>query len=676
MSGRMKSMVCFAAAAASAAVWMSSAVAQTASSLDEVVVTAKSLEEDLPQQLSLYGAHLDTITTAQIRNGGYIDVAGALEALAPGLFVSSKNGPFDYAQISLQGSRTEDVLWMVDGIRINNRLYAGTTPLDTLPSSMVERIEVLDGGQALFYGTQAVAGAVNIVTKSFSDHPDGLISAGGDSNNGKEVQGYFRDTIDNNHFVLYASHNESSGIQPIPDADYQPSGTDRHRSYKVTTAGAKYAYDFTDSLTLSASYQHTNANLDFAQAMLTENAYNQRNEDLVSAKLDYTPSDEFKFYIKDYYHWWNSHYTEFDNGGTPFEFTPGTPGQLSVADDHDYWGYKDYGINLLTQIAVNRGFEYLAGYDFQNYTGRDAVLVIQQETEHVNAFFGQIRTTPDLIPGAHLAAGLRYNIPNIGQSALVWNGSGQYDLSKSLFLKAMFGTAFRLPTAEELFANDPEDERGDPALKPETSRNANVSIGGTATMGISALKWELIGFYRNITDLIDFQSFDSETNQDVFGNDSNRVTVHGVELTLNAPLTAALSADFNATYSRSRQSGSDLQFDQIPSVLVKAGADYHPSALLFGGSISVVHVGDLDDEPLGAGNGRYGYGNYTVVDLGGRVFLDTARHQRIDLHLNNAFNKTYYSGLGYGVNDNTGDPYVVHDLGLRRTFSAYYTYSF
>jgi outer membrane cobalamin receptor len=676
MSGRMKSMVCFAAAAASAAVWMSSALAQTASSLDEVVVTAKSLEEDLPQQLSLYGAHLDTITTAQIRNGGYIDVAGALEALAPGLFVSSKNGPFDYAQISLQGSRTEDVLWMVDGIRINNRLYAGTTPLDTLPSSMVERIEVLDGGQALFYGTQAVAGAVNIVTKSFSDHPDGLISAGGDSNNGKEVQGYFRDTIDNNHFVLYASHNESSGIQPIPDADYQPSGTDRHRSYKVTTAGAKYAYDFTDSLTLSASYQHTNANLDFAQAMLTENAYNQRNEDLVSAKLDYTPSDEFKFYIKDYYHWWNSHYTEFDNGGTPFEFTPGTPGQLSVADDHDYWGYKDYGINLLTQIAVNRGFEYLAGYDFQNYTGRDAVLVIQQETEHVNAFFGQIRTTPDLIPGAHLAAGLRYNIPNIGQSALVWNGSGQYDLSKSLFLKAMFGTAFRLPTAEELFANDPEDERGDPALKPETSRNANVSIGGTATMGISALKWELIGFYRNITDLIDFQSFDSETNQDVFGNDSNRVTVHGVELTLNAPLTAALSADFNATYSRSRQSGSDLQFDQIPSVLVKAGADYHQSALPFGGSISVVHVGDLDDEPLGAGNGRYGYGNYTVVDLGGRVFLDTARHQRIDLHLNNAFNKTYYSGLGYGVNDNTGDPYVVHDLGLRRTFSAYYTNSF
>jgi outer membrane cobalamin receptor len=648
----------------------------SASLLDEIVVTAKSLEENLPQQLSQYGTRVVVTTAAQIQNGGYIDVASALQALTPGLYISSINGPFDYVRISLQGSRTEDVLWLVDGIRINNRLYAGTTPLDTIPSGMVERIEVLDGGQALFYGTQAVAGAVNIVTKSFSDHPDGAVSAGGDSNNGKQVQGYFRDSIGSSHVVAYALHDESTGIQPIPDADYQPSGTDRHRSYKVTTVGGKYAYDFTDSLTLSAFYQHTNANLDFAQPMLTANAFNQRNEDLVSTRLDYTPSDEFKFYIKDYYHWWISHYSEFDNGSTPYSYTPGAPGQISIASDHDFWGYKDYGINLLAQIAVNRGFEYLAGYDFQNYTGRDAVLVIEQQTEHVNAFFGQIRTTPDLIPDAHLAAGVRYNVPSVGQSALVWNGSGKYDFSKAVFLKVSAGTAFRLPTDEELFADDPEDERGNPDLKPETSQFANVSLGGAAAVGDAQLKWELIGFYRGIKNLIDFQSFDATTNQVVFGNDPDKVTVHGAELTLSAAMTTALSATFDATYSHARQSGSSLQFDQVPVTQLKGGLDYHPGESPFGATVTLVHVGDIDDEPIGAGNGRYGYGNYTVVDLGGRFFLDSARRQRIDLHLNNAFNKTYISGLGYGVNDDTGNPYVVHDLGVRRTFSAYYTYRF
>jgi outer membrane cobalamin receptor len=656
--------------------WAAPALSQTDSTLQEIVVTAKSLEEELPQQLSQYGTRVSVVSAAQIQNGGYMDVAAALQTLAPGLYLSPYSGPFDYVQISLQGSRTEDVLWMVDGIRINNRLYAETTPLDTMPSGMVERIEVLDGGQALFYGTQAVAGAVNIVTKSFTDYPDGSITLGGDTNNGKQVQGYFRDTVGSNHFVVYALHDESPGIRPFPDADYQPSGTDRHRSFKVTTVGGKYAYDFTDAWTLNISYLHTNANLDFEQPMLTENAYNQRNEDLVSTRLDFTPSDEFKFYIKDYYHWWLSHYTEYDNGATPYMYTPGYPGQTSVADDHNFWGYRDYGINLLTEIAVNRGFEYLAGYDLQNYTGRDAVLVIAQETEHVNAFFGQIRTTPDLIPNAHLAAGVRYNIPSFGQSALVWNVSGKFDFSKAVYFKATGGTSFRLPTDEELFANDPEDERGDPNLKPETSTFANVELGGIATLGAVPLKWELIGFYRDINNLINYQSFDAATNQDVFGNVPGNVIVQGAEVTLSATITEDLSASFDTTYSHARQSGSDLQFDQVPVTQSKVNLDYHPSALPLGASITVVNLGDLDDEPLGAGNGRYGYGNYTVLDLGGRVFLGSSRHQRIDLHLNNAFNKTYYSALSYGVNDTTGDPYVAHNLGLRRTFSAYYTYNF
>ncbi len=244
-----------------------------------------------------------------------------------------------------------------------------------------------------------------------------------------------------------------------------------------------------------------------------------------------------------------------------------------MAEDEGGWGYRDSGINLLTEFAHTRGLVYVAGYDYQDYIGRDAVLVIQQETEHVNAFFGQIRTTPDLIPDAHLAAGLRYNDPSFGQSATVWNGSGQYDLTQSLFLKASVGTAFRLPTDEELFANDPEDERGDPNLKPETSTFANVSVGGTAPLGESALKWEVIGFYRAIKNLIDFQSFDTETDQDVFGNAPGKVMVHGVEVTLQSSITQALSANFNATYSHSRQSGVDFQFDQVPVTQIKAGLD-------------------------------------------------------------------------------------------------------
>ncbi len=651
-----------------------SVASQSSAPLQEVVVTA-SLEQEIPQQLATYGTHIDIVTAEQIQTGGFIDVSQALEALTPGVYIASGNGPFDYVQISLQGSRTEDVLWLVDGVRINNRLHGSTTPLDTIPAGMIERIEVLDGGQALFYGTQAVAGAINIVTKSFTDHPDGAFSLGADSNDGKHMDGYFRDAINNNNFVVYATHDESPGIQPFPSADYQASGTERHRPYDVTTLGAKYAYNFSDDLAFSAQYQHTNATLGFAEAAVTADAFNARDEDLVSSKLDYIPNDQFKLYIKDYYHRWSSYYTEFDNGSTPYSYTPGTPGEITVANNDNFWGYKDYGVSLLSEIAVNRGFEYLVGYDFQNYIGHDSVLVIQQETERINAFIGQVRTTPDLIPGAHLSAGLRYNSASFGPSALVWNTGAQYDITPSLYIKENVGTSFRLPTDEELFANDPDDERGDPNLKPETSTDVNVSFGGLLPFsGPAPLKWEAIGFYRLITNLIDFQSFDAATDQSVFGNVPGKVAVHGAELTLETPVTASVSSTFSATYSHARQAGVDYQFDQIPLTQFKAGVDYHPSER-YGADLTLVHVGDVDDEPLGVGNGRVGYGDYTVVNINARYYLDVHRHHRIDVHVGNIFNHVYYSGLEAAETDAAQTPYVVHDLALPRTFAVNYTYS-
>jgi hypothetical protein len=125
-------------------------VLQVAGVIENLVVSAPRLEEELPQQIEQSGTRVQTITAAQIENGGYYDVAQALQALVPGLFLSPKAGPFDYVAASLQGSRSNEILWLVDGVRISNRLYNGVTPLDTLPAHMIERIEVLEGGQGLF----------------------------------------------------------------------------------------------------------------------------------------------------------------------------------------------------------------------------------------------------------------------------------------------------------------------------------------------------------------------------------------------------------------------------------------------------------------------------------------------------------------------------------------------
>ncbi|MEO8308785.1 MAG: TonB-dependent receptor [Pseudomonadota bacterium] len=663
-----KGAVSMAVAAIAAGVQGEVQASETAGSgdLDQVVVTGQRLSETLPQQLAEFGVKVETISAQQIRNGGYVDVSSALQALVPGLYVASKNGPFDYVDISLHGSRRQDVLWLVDGVRINNRLYGGTTPLDTIPASMVERIEVLYGGQALFYGTQSPAGAVNIVTKAFTLTPNGEVSLGGDSNNGWHVDADFRNSVGKNQFVLFASLDESDGYQPHRDSDYQPSGTDRNRDYNVWTVGAKYGYEFGENMRFEALVQHNDGKLDFAQPAYTATAFNERSENLVSTKLDYTISDSLQFFVKAYGHWWDSHYTEFDN-------VIGSPGDLDVIDDHDYWGYRDYGLNAMAKVGLNTNFDLLFGYDFQAYSGSDAVLVIQKESEHVNALFAQIRNTPALWPKVHLAAGVRYNDPSFGQEATVWNVSGQFDFTDSFFGRLSGGTSFRLPTAEELFADDPNDERGNPNLKPERGQDLNVSLGGHFGIPEHRFDWELSGFYRNVKDLISFAEFDEDTNQDVATNTAGEVKIRGVEVDLKAQLGAGFSGGVSYSYNHSRDAATDLQIIRVPEYLAKAVLDYSPANQRFGATVTVNNVGKTF---ANLWDGRETYGKYTLVDLAGRVYLDAERHSVINLRIENLFDKEYAAALGTTQRDSDGSDYTYWNRGLPRTFTLRYSYRF
>ena len=633
--------------------------------LDTVTVTARKLEEQLPDILATQGVHVDTVTSDQIAKGAFIDVAQALQYEAPGLFLSPKAGPFDYVNVSLQGSRTEDVLWLVDGVRMNNRLYGGTTPLDTLPSSFVDSIEILQGGEALFYGTQAMAGAVNIVTKAFSNTPDGAVTIGGDTNDSGHFDGYYRNSVGPNHFVVFADFDISSGYQPFPSQDIQPSATDRDRSYHLLTVGAKYAYDFSDDLRFSTLLQHTSAKLDDLQPELVADAFNERDENILTAKLDYTPSAALQLFGKAYYHWWDSHYTEFDN-------VLGSPGTLENIENGGFWGYNDRGVNLMGKFKINADFEGIVGYDFQNYEGHDAVLVIARQTETDNAIFAQIATTPSLIDHTVLAFGARYNLPNVGESAAVWSVSGKHDFSDEFFMRGQAGTALRLPTAEELFANDPDDERGDPNLKPEKSTNVNLSVGGN--FGQPHFRWELIAFGRNITNLIDYATFDETTDQALFGNVPGTVRVRGGELDVGAEFPD-FSVSLDYTYSHSVDE-TNQQIAGIPVQQAKASFDYHPEAQPFGVTLSAIFVGVEFASGLGAEGGTAEFGKYPVIDLAGRYFIDTHRHHTITLRLENLFDRQYATGLGTAESDADGSLYTYSIRGVPRTLVARYTYKF
>ena len=303
-----------AAAIAGASIPAQAQNAAAGAQLEEVVVVSKRLEETLPQELEKTGSRLTTISASDIARGVFNDVGQTLQYSVPGLYVAPNSGQFSYVEASLLGSRNTDILWLVDGVRMNNRLYSTTMPLDSIPAHMVERIEVLEGGQGLFYGSPAIAGVVNIVTKEFTDRLNSEVSAGVDTNDVRNVAGYVRGPIGNSNFVLYGSIDKADGgIQPFRDQDFQPSATDRERGFDVKSAGLKLLHDFSDGVRLSFMYQHTDADVELLAPMLVASNVNSRDEEIATAKLDYRINDRADLFVKGYYHDWDTRYTTLYN---------------------------------------------------------------------------------------------------------------------------------------------------------------------------------------------------------------------------------------------------------------------------------------------------------------------------------------------------------------------------
>lgn len=644
--------------------------------IEEIVITGARIEESIPQDLSRYGSRVEVITAEEIAQNGFIDVMQTIQMMVPGLHIRPKNGQFDYFDASLQGSRTQEILWLIDGVRITNRLYNGTSPLDTVPAHMIERIEVLKGGQGIFYGTQSVGGVVNVITKSFQNEYDGAVGVGLNSNSGYNLNGYLRGGNDAHQFVAYASKDEADGYQPYRDADIQTSAVDRERGYDVNMVGLKYGWNINNDSRLSIQYQYTENELDFLRPFLNVSTVNEREEDIITLKYDLQVNDNIGLFVKAYQHNWDTNYTRIYNS---LDANGNVTGALNIINNGSYWGYEDYGLNAMAKLNFGGGFEYVVGLDHQNFSGADDVWRIGDQEEEVNAVFAQIRTTEDLFANSMLALGIRSNDASNSDVSNVWNISGKHNVTDNLYLNANIGTSFRLPDAEALFLNEYYDVDndgipdggyfaiGNPNLKPEKSRNINIGLGGN----MNGLSYEVIAFRRTITDYID--SYVPLTIGGVVGesfiNSNDEVKVKGYELITAYAFNNSLGMRFSYNNTESELNNNGTQLRGIPEDEIKLGFNYDHQSTPFGAALNLNHVGDF--------NARQGVsrGNYTVIDLSGYYNFGNEQQHQFVARIENLTDKVYATRVDSAVFD-TGGSYIYDNLGMERTLHLSYSYNF
>ena len=188
----------------------------------------------------------------------------------------------------------------------------------------------------------------------------------------------------------------------------------------------------------------------------------------------------------------------------------------------------------------------------------------------------------------------------------------------------------------------------------------------------------MTGFARNITDLIDYATFDEEAGQDVFGNVPGTVKVRGGEVALGAEVSDSLSARLSFEANTSTLDDGAQQ-SRVPRQLGKAELDFHPAGRPFGVTLSVSYTGEV---AATVGSAVIGYGRYTVVDLSGRYFFDAAHRQRVSVSIQNLLDRDYGTP-GRGCLDVPTDGpydcssrYLFVNRGLPLTASLRYTYDF
>jgi iron complex outermembrane recepter protein len=251
-TGQRKSLLTGASvlAAAAAAMTGTPAMAQDAEEEEAIVVTGTRLvrqDFEAISPITTVGAEqlelTATLTTDSLLN--------ELPQIVPGNTRTSNNaGGEDFATVDLRGLGTTRTLVLINGERVPASSTTGVVDLNTIPASLISRIEVVTGGASAVYGSDAVAGVVNFVLKDDYEGAEVNLTYGAEMETGNaaefEINGLVGGNFANGrgNLTAYASYyNRESVLQ----SEYDYSRTSAAVCYDAETAPLGQQYFICDS---------------------------------------------------------------------------------------------------------------------------------------------------------------------------------------------------------------------------------------------------------------------------------------------------------------------------------------------------------------------------------------------------------------------------------------------
>jgi outer membrane receptor for ferrienterochelin and colicins len=518
---------------------------ETSIDLNAVVVTGTRTEKSLLNTPVL----TQSISIQELQKKDVTDIAQALEYSVPGIeFSSTAAGK----SVSLQGIDAQYMLFMVNGERLAGDTY-GDVDYSRINMADIERIEVVKGASSTLYGSNALGGVVNIITKTPVKKLELFASTRFSNYNTQNYQARIGSKLGNFSSQLSVVYDKTDGYDLIEGDSYR---TQEKEDGVVLSEHIKYTPS--ESLLLEANASYLNKNRDNTSADL----YDRKNKDFTyGAKATYFLNHKNNLSLS-----WNSDNYELLNKVTPD----------SLVSDYDnlYNTARLLGnFNLASWNLLTVGSEYISENltaernKIDDKTNTDYILFAQEDI--------QIGEKANIIGGFRAHNNSQYGwhfTPQFSAMYKIWHLAfrGNYSMGyKTPSLKEKY-MSFRIPApGPPMFLVGFED------LKPETSNYASISTEYTRD-GVSFS----VSAYRNdIKDMIS-ENMDEYTVKpggiiEYAYRNYDHVLLKGMDIILKTKIVRNLTFTGATTFSKKTNEITSEEFENARNFSGKGNLDYN-----------------------------------------------------------------------------------------------------
>ncbi|WP_110667214.1 ligand-gated channel protein [Salinicola halophilus] len=602
----------FAAAGALSLAVFQPALAETSTTAETMVVTAAGYA----QQVVDAPASISVLTREELEGHKYRDVTDALRTV-PGVIVTGGGAGDNGADISIRGMPAEYTLILVDGRRQSTRETrpngsAGFEQDWLPPLQAIERIEVIRGPMSTLYGSDAIGGVINVITRKVTGdwhgnvQVDATIQEDSDSGNEQQTQFYVAGPLKEDLLGL-----QVSGRYSTREEDEFANGYEE-RDLKNATARLALTPDENHDFTFEAGRTEQNRSSTLGKSVSPTGCRgpcDATDDDFTREHFAVTHTGHGDIGTSDSYVQRenarnDSRDMEISNTVADTRLTmPFASNILTVGATYEKEALEDSTSNQLpTNISKIDAYQWALFVESEWFLTTDFSLT------------GGLRVDDNENFGSHVSPRL-YG---------VWNPASRWTI------KGGVSSGYRSPSLREITPGWGQVSRGgniygNPDLEPETSLNQELGVIYTAPSGLTA---GATIFHNDFDDKITRVGCPSDVCTDgpnqfeadpTYRINVDEAVTQGVELSLSSPLTETLSLSSSYTYTDSEQKSGEYEgkpLTKLPKHQANATLDWAPAGRLSAWS-RVTFRGEESQPTGGRSASSLQAPSYTFLDAGG-----------------------------------------------------------